>query len=124
MTDCTCLAYEDFGQWEVSTAFPMIKDRGEMTLDYPGGHNVTPLEKGDSKGQGQGGDGTTEAEVRVMAKSSREPRIQEAFRNWKRQGNTFFQSLQKEDSPADPFQTSQLQRRKILNTCCFKPLNL
>lgn len=59
--------------------------------------------QGRQQGRSWGGDRTAEAGVGAMEERNLEPRIQEAFRNPFSKGMHSSQSLQKEDSPADPF---------------------
>lgn len=62
----------------------------------------------------------------------KEPRNASSSKSWTRKGNRFLRGFQKEHGPTDTwilvsyesFQTSDPQKCKMINLCCFKPTSL
>lgn len=67
-----------------------------------------------------------EADVRVMQGQEAENAgsLKELEKKGKKRGRDSPLEPQKERGPAEPFQTSALQNREIINVYCFKPLTV
>lgn len=94
-----------------------------MSLDYSDGSAAIQLSyKSEVAGRGRE-DVTMEAEVVVLV--AHKPGNAGASKSRKRQGNRLSLGVsRKEHSPAHPLWTCDLQYSKLINSCCFKPLDL